>query len=111
MSSALASSRWAASCLALPSTVSEATWTAEPAVCNEREPMVPAPRGISSVSEWTSVTLSIGMPSMSDTIIEKAVTWPWPWAEVPTLAVTVPSSLTWTAPYSTCRPAGAVTST
>ncbi len=73
MASALASRRWAASSLALPSTVSDATWTAEPAVCSEREPIVPEPRGISSVSLCRIVTLSIGTPSMSDTIIENAV--------------------------------------
>ena len=35
--------------------------------------MVPAPRGISSVSDWISFTLSMGTPKNSWTIIEKAV--------------------------------------
>ena len=45
---------------------------------------MPAPRGTSSVSDCRIVIWSIGTPSMSEMIIEKAVMWPWPWAEVPT---------------------------
>ena len=44
---------------------SDAICTALPAVCSEREPMVPAPRGTDAVSELTSLNLSIGMPSTS----------------------------------------------
>ena len=75
-SSAFASSRCPASCLALSSTVSLAMCTADPAVCNDREPIVPAPRGMSSVSDCTIVMSSIGTPSMSLMIIEKAVMCP-----------------------------------
>ena len=95
----------------MSSTVSLAMCTAEPAVCNDREPIVPAPRGMSSVSDCTIVMSSIGTPSMSLMIIEKAVMCPWPWALVPTQPVTLPSSPTATLPYSTCSPIGAVTST
>ena len=68
------------------------------------------PRGTRPVSDWTTVTLSIGMPSSSCTIIANAVSWPWPCADVPTVAVTLPSSLTSMAPYSWNSPP-AVTST
>ena len=45
MSSASASSRLAAICLAFASTSVDATCTALPAVCSDREPIVPEPRG------------------------------------------------------------------
>ena len=96
---------------ALVSTTSEATCTALPAVCSERDPIVPLPRGTCPVSDWTSTTWSMGIPRTLETTIEKAVSWPWPWALVPTLTVTVPSSFTSTAPYSVWSPRGAVTST
>ena len=64
---------WAAICLARSSTPSEATWMALPAVCSDREPSVPEPRGTRAVSELTSVILSIGMPSTSLASIANAV--------------------------------------
>ena len=45
MSSASASRRWAAICLALASTSLDATCTALPAVCSDREPIVPDAAG------------------------------------------------------------------
>ena len=73
--------------------------------------MVPAPRGTAAVSELMSRILSIGMPSTSLATMANAVWWPWPWTLVPTAIEAVPSSWTSTAPYSVCRPSGAVTST
>ncbi len=72
-SSTLASSMCAAICLARASTSVDATCTALPAVCSERDPSVPAPLGTFAVSELISEILSIGMPSMSLTIMAKAV--------------------------------------
>ena len=54
----------------------EAMKIAEPAVCREREPRVPAPRGTRSVSELTKVILSMGIPSTSVASMAKAVAWP-----------------------------------
>ena len=54
-----------------------------PAVCSDREPSVPAPRGTAAVSELTSRILSIGMPSTSLATMANAVWWPWPWTLVP----------------------------
>ena len=47
--------------------------SALPPICSEREPPVPPPAGLSSVSECTTRTSSIGTPSASLTIIENAV--------------------------------------
>ena len=44
-----------------------------PAVCNDREPIVPEPRGTVAVSELTRVKRSIGMPRTSLASIAKAV--------------------------------------
>jgi hypothetical protein len=93
------------------STPSEATWMALPAVCSERDPNVPEPRGTRAVSELTSVILSIGMPSTSLASIANAVAWPWPCTLVPANTVAEPSAFTSQAPHSMCRPTGAVTST
>ena len=57
MSSAAASRRCAAIFCARLSTSVEARKIAEPAVCSDREPSVPAPRGTVSVSELTSLIL------------------------------------------------------
>ena len=73
MSSADASSMWPAILRARSSTSFDATWMALPAVCSERDPIVPAPRGTRSVSELTRVILSIGMPSTSLASIANAV--------------------------------------
>ena len=84
MSSAAASSRWAAICLARSSTsfggdvdrrCRRSAATASPSC--------PTPRGTRSVSELTSVILSIGMPSTSLASIANAVWWPWPCTLVP----------------------------
>ena len=53
----------------------------------------------------------IGMPSTSLASMANAVRCPWPWALVPANTLAVPSSWISTAPYSTCKPTGAVTST
>ena len=82
-----------------------------PAVCSDREPSVPAPRGTVAVSELTSLILSIGMPSTSLASMANAVWWPWPCTLVPANTLAVPSSWISTAPNSMCRPTGAVTST
>ena len=63
------------------------------------------------MSELTRRIWSIGMPRTSLASMANAVWWPWPWELVPTAMVAVPSSWTSTAPYSMCRPIGAVTST
>jgi hypothetical protein len=68
--------------------------------------MVPSPRGTSAVSECTTVTTSGATPRAPATSWVKAVSWPWPWREVPVLTVTRPSGAT--APYSEPNP---VTST
>ena len=57
--------------------------TAAPPCCSDREPMVPPPTGTRSVSPHTTSIMSIGMPVSSAAIIDHAVTWPWPWGEVP----------------------------
>ena len=53
MSSGLASSRCAASCLACASTSSLARNSALPPICSDRDPPVPPPRDTSAVSECT----------------------------------------------------------
>ena len=82
-----------------------------PAVCSDREPIVPAPRGTVLVSEFSNLIFSIGMPSTSLATMANAVWWPCPWTLVPANIVAVPSSWISTAPHSMCRPIGAVTST
>ena len=66
--------------------------------------------GTTAVSDCTRRTASMGTPSSSATIIANAVSCPWPCDEVPTMAVTVPSSCTSTDPNSWNVPP-AVTST
>ena len=67
MSPASASSRCAASSLALSSTSSVAFWTAVPPTCSEREPIVPMPRLTSFVSDWMTLMSFIGIPSVPAT--------------------------------------------
>ena len=82
-----------------------------PPICSEREPIVPPPAGHErGVGLHDASPASIGTPSSSATIILNAVSWPWPCGDVPTVAVTVPSVCTSTAPYSWNSPP-AVTST
>ena len=73
MSSGLASIRWPAICCTRTSTSLEAASTALPAVCSDREPRVPAPRGTAAVSELMSRIFSIGMPSTSLATMANAV--------------------------------------
>ncbi len=61
---------------------------------------MPCPSGTAAVSEWSSRTASIGTPRVAETIWAKAVSWPWPWGDVPIWAVTVPSAWTSTEPNS-----------
>jgi hypothetical protein len=110
MSSTFASRRCAASTFAFSNTSMLALCTALPAICSDREPMVPEPRGTTPVSDWTSRTFSIGMPSSSCTIIANAVRCPWPCDDVPTVTSTPPSAAISTLPYSWNKP-GAVIST
>ena len=104
MSSTLASSRWAAMRRARSSTCWAVLNTALPAICSDREAMVPMPRGTSKVSLWTTRTRSAGTPSTSLTSWVKEVAWPCPCEEVPARATTVPSAVTSTEPYSWLRP-------
>ncbi len=104
MSSTSASSRWAASCLALSTIASVALSTAEPPSCSEREPPVPPPVRTRSVSLCTRRMRSIGMPVRDETIMANAVWWPWPCADVPAMTVAEPSAWTSTAPYSLAPP-------
>ena len=54
----------------------DASSTALPPSCSDRDPPVPPPRGTSAVSDCTKRIFSIGMPSSSATICEYAVAWP-----------------------------------
>ena len=81
-----------------------------PPICSDRDPPVPPPLGTAAVSDWTKRMSSIGMPSRSETIMANAVAWPWPWADVPTRMVAVPSRWISTDPNSLLPPP-AVTST
>ena len=49
-----------------------------PAFMAEREPPVPPPASISSLSPWTRRILSKGTPSLSTSTWAKGVQWPWP---------------------------------
>ena len=60
-------------CWARMSTSLEAANTALPAVCRDREPNVPDPRGTAEVSELTSRIRFIGMPSTSLATMANAV--------------------------------------
>ena len=52
---------------------SVALCTADPPICNDRDPPVPPPRGTRSVSPSTSVMRSMGIPVCSDTSIANDV--------------------------------------
>ena len=47
-----------------------------------------------SVSPCTMLTVSIGMPSRSETSCAKVVSWPWPWLWQPVSTSTEPVGLT-----------------
>ena len=70
-----------------------AAWLIElPCIVTEREPPVPPPLAIRSLSPWMKRTLSNGMPLRSCRIWAKTVSWPWPFDWVPTASSTMPSS-------------------
>lgn len=106
-----ASSRWAAISRARTTSSVLELWIALPPVCSDRDPMVPAPRGTSAVSDCTSRIVSIGTWSTAEATWANAVSWPWPWLLVPAETVNVPSGWACALPHSTSRPSGAVTST
>ena len=112
MSSGEASSRCAAICLARSSTPSDATWMALPAVCSEREPSVPEPRGTRD---------GVGVDER-DLVHRDAEHVAGQHRERGVVALAVHAGAgehAWpsrrrgprTAPHSMCRPTGAVTST
>ena len=78
MSSGLASSSSAASFLAISTTSSDACPAATPPIWVDFEPYVPVPRGTTSVSPFSTVIFSIGIPSRSEAIIANVVSWPCP---------------------------------
>ena len=84
--------------------------TAEPPSCSERDPEVPPPVSIRSVSPCTTSMSSIGMPSSAEASIDHAVAWPWPCGEVPVNTVARPSGRTSMRACS-LPPVAAVTST
>ena len=57
-----------------------------------------------SVSDWTRLIRSTGMPRRSATIMANVVAWPWPWADVPAVTMAEPSGWTSTAAYSAALP-------
>ena len=65
-----------------------------------REPAVPLPIGIMSVSPCTISTSSMGTPSSSATTCAKVVTWPCPCEWVPVNTVTLPEGCTRTVELS-----------
>ena len=73
---------------------------ADPPTTRLRLPPVPLPIGVFSVSPCRTTILSNGTPRWSARICENAVSCPWPWAEVPVYAVTVPPGSTRTTALS-----------
>jgi hypothetical protein len=73
---------------------------AEPAICSDREPMVPPPRAMSEVSACTMRMRSAGIPRILDASTGKVVSWLWPCDTAPLYTVADPSSSTSTAPQS-----------
>ena len=99
-SAGLASSVSAARCRATSSSSCDACCTAAPPCCRLREPPVPPPSGIRSVSPHLTVILSMGMPSSSLASIAHTVAWPCPCGEVPVRIVALPSGWTSTVAFS-----------
>ena len=87
-SSSDASSWWAAIFRALSITLSQAMATATPATGTERDPYVSMPSGAMAVSECSTSTSSGLMPSFSATIIDHAVSCPWPCGAEPVTTCT-----------------------
>jgi len=104
-SAGLASSSSAARRRATSISSSDAFCTAAPPCCRLREPPVPPPSGIMSVSPHLSVIRSTGMPSLSLASIAHAVACPWPCGEVPVRIVALPSGWTSTVAFSSGRDA------
>ncbi len=73
----------AARCRATSTSSRDACRTAAPPCCRLREPPVPPPSGIRSVSPHFTVILSTGMPSSSLASMAHTVAWPCPCGEVP----------------------------
>ncbi len=94
------SNRCEASVRAFAATAWLCSATAEPPTCRDLEPHVPAPRGTTALSEWTTRTLSNGTPRIADAICAIAVSCPCPCGETPVSTVTVPSACTSTEPNS-----------
>ena len=94
------SSRCDASVRAFATTACVCSTTAEPPTCSDREPHVPAPRGTTALSEWTTRTASNGTPRTAEAICAIAVSWPCPCGDTPVSTVTVPSACTSTEPNS-----------
>src|SRR5206468_76284 len=94
--SSTASSRWAASVLAVSTTLSQVLARQQPSTARDREPPVMLPNGTSMVSLARTSMSSIGTPSLSATIWHHDVSWPWPWGWLPVVTRTllVGSSLT-----------------
>ena len=63
---------------ALSRTLRATMAVAAPLTGVDREPYVPRPNGVRSVSPWTTSMSSGGMPSSSATIWANVVSWPWP---------------------------------
>ena len=106
-SAGLASSIAAARSRATSSSSREACWTAAPPCCRLRDPPVPPPSGMRSVSPHFTVILSTGMPSSSLASMAHTVAWPCPCGEVPVKMVAVPSGCTSTVAFSRGPPASA----
>jgi len=98
----LTSSETAARCRATSSRSRDACCTAAPPSCRLREPPVPPPSGIRSVSPHVTVISSTGMPSTSLASMAHAVWCPWPCGDVPVKIVARPSG--WTSTVAFSRP-------
>ena len=85
---------------ALSRTTVEACTSAPPPSAVLRLPKVPKPSGPLRVSPWTTVTSSGVTPSASATTWANVVSWPWPCALEPVMAVTRPERSTLTLPLS-----------
>ena len=85
---------------AFATTACPCSTTAEPPTCSERDPHVPAPRGTTALSEWTTRTVSNGTPRIADAICAIAVSCPCPCGDTPVSTVTMPSACTCTEPNS-----------
>ena len=106
-SAGLTSSEAAARCRATSSRSRDACCTAAPPICRLRDPPVPPPSGIRSVSPHFRVILSTPMPSTSLASMAHAVWCPWPCGDVPVKIVALPSGWTSTVAFSRGPPSSA----